>query len=116
MLSAGRARTATTPSRVVGSSWRQDLTLGGETGRWRNDSTLGGTPMQAHRAATNQHTNDDLDTLAGWVNTYAGPNSPDRIPEVNGPTWPLRTRQFRRTLAWFIASRPGGSIVSAPID
>jgi hypothetical protein len=32
---------------------------------------------------------------------------------VDARTWQLTTRQFRRTLAWFIARQPGGSIAGA---
>jgi hypothetical protein len=38
---------------------------------------------------------------------------PDRIPLVNKQCWHLTTGQFRRTLAWFIARRPGGVIAGA---
>lgn len=32
------------------------------------------------------------------------------IPLFNGQPWPFNTRQFRRTLAWYIANRPFGVI------
>ncbi|MFF2640056.1 hypothetical protein ACFVUB_09405 [Streptomyces niveus] len=38
---------------------------------------------------------------------------PDRIPDIGGALPRLTTRQFRRTLAWFIARRPGGAIAGA---
>src|SRR5699024_8384804 len=60
--------------------------------------TLAGSNVQINRVIT-------------WVNSYcAARNRPDGIPEVNGKTWRLSTRQFRRPLAWYIARQPGGSI------
>jgi hypothetical protein len=35
------------------------------------------------------------------------------IPEVDGKPWNLTARQFRRTLAWYIARRPGGVLARA---
>ena len=32
------------------------------------------------------------------------------VPEVAGRPWPLNTRQFRRTIAWWIANRPFGVV------
>jgi len=71
-------------------------------GRGENTAmTLAGTNVQINRFIT-------------WVNSYcAARNRPDGIPEVNGKTWRLSTRQFRRTLAWYIARQPGGSIAGA---
>jgi hypothetical protein len=61
-------------------------------------------------AATNQQLND----LLGWINTYCQTHGrDDGIPLVNGHVWKLSTRQLRRTLAWFIARRPGGVIAGA---
>ncbi|MFD3883993.1 hypothetical protein [Streptomyces microflavus] len=49
-----------------------------------------------------------------WINLYCRHhNRTDGIPQVNGRTWKLETRQFRRTLAWSIARQPGGSIAGA---
>ena len=49
-----------------------------------------------------------------WINDYCtAHNRPDCIPMVRGQRWRLCTSQFRRTLAWFIARRPGGSIAGA---
>jgi hypothetical protein len=47
-----------------------------------------------------------------WVNADAN-RLADRIPLANGQRWHLTTPQFRRTLAWFIARRPGGVIAGA---
>ena len=55
-----------------------------------------------------------LNAFVIWVNHRCrelGRN--DLIPTVNGRPWRLTSRQFRRTLAWFIARRPGGSIAGA---
>ncbi|WP_331757958.1 hypothetical protein OG225_41740 (plasmid) [Nocardia sp. NBC_01377] len=55
-----------------------------------------------------------LNNFLSWINDYcATHHRHDVIPTVNGRTWRLQTRQFRRTLAWFIARRPGGSIAGA---
>ena len=59
-------------------------------------------------------TNDQLNALAGWINDYcAAHGRSDGIPPVAGRPWRLKTSQFRRTLAWFIARRPGGTIAGA---
>lgn len=71
------------------------------------------------RAASNQvlsssATNDRLNAFASWVNDYCERHGrADGIPPVGEQTWHLATRQFRRTLAWFIARRPGGVIAGA---
>ena len=57
---------------------------------------------------------EQLNAFVIWVNDRCrelGRN--DVIPTVNGRPWRLTSRQFRRTLAWFIARRPGGSIAGA---
>ncbi len=52
--------------------------------------------------------------LTIWINDYCtGNNRADGIPPVDGRPWRLTTRQFRRTLAWFIPRQPGGSIAGA---
>jgi hypothetical protein len=49
-----------------------------------------------------------------WINAYCDTHGlPDHIPLVGGQRWHLTTVQFRRTLAWFIARRPGGVIAGA---
>ncbi|MFC9915193.1 hypothetical protein [Streptomyces sp. NPDC059862] len=56
----------------------------------------------------------DIAALAQWINAYyAARGRADTIPEDRGRLLHLTTRQFRRTLAWFIAHRPGGTIASA---
>ncbi|MCI4657321.1 hypothetical protein [Cryobacterium zhongshanensis] len=65
-------------------------------------------------AISNLTTIRHLNHFLGWVNTYAeGANRADLIPDVDGKEWRLNTKQFRRTLAWYIARRPGGSIAGA---
>ena len=65
-------------------------------------------------AKTTDQTNLDLAAFVGWINSYAAAHDlPDRVPTVHGRAWRLSTRQFRRTLAWFIARQPGGVIAGA---
>ncbi|MET3175949.1 UNVERIFIED_ORG: integrase [Arthrobacter sp. UYCu721] len=70
--------------------------------RGRNEAmTLAGTNLQLNR-------------FIAWVNEYcAARGRNDSIPDVDGSPWRLTTRQFRRTLAWYIARRPGGAIAGA---
>lgn len=66
------------------------------------------------RALNNGTTNQWLNRFVGWVNDYcAAHNRTDAIPDIDGKPWHLKTSQFRRTLAWFIARRPGGAIAGA---
>lgn len=59
---------------------------------------------------TNTHLND----LIEWINDYCRVHGrDDALPDVHGTRWRLTTRQFRRTLAWFIARQPGGSVAGA---
>lgn len=65
-------------------------------------------------ALTTSATNGQLNDFVRWVNDYcAAHGRTDGISQVNGKPWRLTTRQFRRTLAWFIARRPGGAIAGA---
>ncbi|RLK49325.1 hypothetical protein [Microbacterium telephonicum] len=65
-------------------------------------------------AMTVAGTNRQLNRFIRWVNDYcAARRRSDGIPDVDGRPWNLTTRQFRRTLAWYIARRPGGSIAGA---
>ncbi|MFE9328370.1 hypothetical protein ACIHDR_46860 [Nocardia sp. NPDC052278] len=67
-----------------------------------------------NEALTSKATNQDIAGFIAWVNTYcATRNLPDAIPDIDGHPARVTTRQFRRTLAWFIAGRPGGSIAGA---
>jgi hypothetical protein len=68
----------------------------------------------AGRALTSYTTGTQLNDFRDWINSYCTHrNRPDVIPPVNGRPWTFRTSQFRRTLAWFIARQPGGSIAGA---
>ncbi|MEV5200513.1 hypothetical protein [Streptomyces sp. NPDC053720] len=59
-------------------------------------------------------TNTRITALIDWINTYCTQHfRPDSIPTAHGQLPHLTTRQFRRTLAWFIARRPGGTIAGA---
>jgi len=62
------------------------------------------------RSMTNKCTNTNLNEMVHWVNTYcASHGRVDGISLVRRQRWRLNTSQFR-TLAWFIARRPGGTI------
>lgn len=59
-------------------------------------------------------TNLQLNELCRWINDRcAALGLLDIISNVGGRPWRLSTRQFRRTLAWFIARHPGGAIAGA---
>jgi hypothetical protein len=59
-------------------------------------------------------TNRQLAELAAWITRYCREHGrPDGVPLANGQPSRLTTRQFRRTLAWFIARQPGGVIAGA---
>jgi hypothetical protein len=70
-------------------------------------------PRETGVKSTTQ-TNNDLAAFVDWINTYcASSGRPDVIPFVRNHRWRLTTSQLRRTLAWFIARRPGGVIAGA---
>ncbi|MEV0537631.1 hypothetical protein [Kitasatospora sp. NPDC050463] len=76
----------------------------------RNYHTQGGQ----NEARTTTATNEDLVAFREWINGYCRRTGrPDNVPLVNKQDWKVTTRQFRRTLAWFIARRPGGVIAGA---
>jgi hypothetical protein len=59
-------------------------------------------------------TNRQLNEFVRWVNAHcARIGRADVITATDGSVFRLRSSQFRRTLAWFIARRPGGSIAGA---
>ena len=59
-------------------------------------------------------TNDDLAAFSDWINDFCRQHGRcDGIPLVGGQRWRLTTRQFRRSLAWFIARQPGGVIAGS---
>ncbi|MFI0156518.1 hypothetical protein [Streptomyces lydicus] len=65
-------------------------------------------------AKTTKATNSDLNLLIAWINDYSRRRGrTDHVPDVSNRPWRLSTTQFRRTLAWFIGRRPGGSIAGA---
>ena len=65
-------------------------------------------------AKTTKATNNDLNLLITWINDYCRQHGrTDHVPDVSKRSWRLSTAQFRRTLAWFIGRRPGGSIAGA---
>ncbi|PWG15371.1 hypothetical protein DF268_00735 [Streptomyces sp. V2] len=68
----------------------------------------------AERVRTSATTIKDITALARWINVYCAARSRvDAILEDNRRLPHLTLRQFRRTLAWFIARRPGGTIAGA---
>ncbi|MBU3063166.1 hypothetical protein KO481_16720 [Nocardia sp. NEAU-G5] len=70
--------------------------------------------VDPHRAQATKSTNEQLAEFVDWIEHYCTDHHrTDTVPAVNGRPWPLSTGQFRRTLAWFIARRPGGSIAGA---
>lgn len=74
----------------------------------------GSKPSSATTALTNAGTNIQLNHFLTWINEYCARHARhDSVPDVKGQTWHLHTRQFRRTLAWFIARQPGGAIAGA---
>jgi hypothetical protein len=74
----------------------------------------GSAGRSGNSALTLAATNAQLNRFARWINDYcaaAGRN--DGIADADGRPWQITTRQFRRTLAWYIARRPGGTIAGA---
>jgi hypothetical protein len=68
----------------------------------------------AGRALTSSQTNISLNRFVTWVNDYcASRGRADSIPDALGQPFRIKTSHFRRTLAWFIARRPGGVIAGA---
>jgi integrase len=65
-------------------------------------------------AQSNMTTRYDLAFFATWVTDYCRQHGrADTIPTVSGQRFHLIPSQFRRTLAWFIGRRPGGTIAGA---
>jgi len=72
------------------------------------------TRVRDAHAMINSTTNDNLNHFVAWVNAYCDKHGrADGISAVNGRMFRLMTSQFRRTLAWFVARRPGGTIAGA---
>ncbi|AXB45274.1 hypothetical protein A4R43_24540 [Amycolatopsis albispora] len=79
-----------------------------------HSNAAGSSKTSADQAQSTGVTNAQLGELVRWINDYCARHGrTDSIPLINGQRWRLSTRQFRRTLAWFIARRPGGSIAGA---
>jgi integrase len=73
----------------------------------------GTRPRSSAAVLTTAATQNALADFAAWVNQYCtSTGRTDTIPGV-GTGGQLTTRQFRRTLAWHIARRPGGVIAGA---
>lgn len=71
-------------------------------------------PNAVSQVLTSGRTNARLNAFTAWVNDYCQQHGrADGIPSAGGRAWHLACSQFRRTLAWFIARRPGGVIAGA---
>lgn len=80
---------------------------------WMQDrheySRRGSNVIQAHNL-----TNKQIATFQEWVRTYCAETGRENtIPLIGGQSQSVSTSRFRRTIAWFIARRPGGSIAGA---
>ena len=79
-----------------------------------NNPGVGPMASSGNQAMSGKSTRQNLNHFTTWVNDYCQQrNLAEAIPQVNGQPWRLTTRQFRRTLAWFIARRPGGTVAGA---
>jgi hypothetical protein len=73
----------------------------------------GTRPGSSAAVLTTAATQQALADFTAWANGYcAAAGRAGTIP-IPGTGEPLTTRQFRRTLAWHIARRPGGAIAGA---
>ncbi|GAB2882753.1 hypothetical protein GCM10027074_59000 [Streptomyces deserti] len=73
-----------------------------------------GSRPSATEVSRSTLTNSRLRQFITWVNDHCVLHGrDDGIPDVDGRAWHLHTRQFRRTLAWYIARRPGGAVAGA---
>ncbi|CQR61818.1 hypothetical protein [Streptomyces leeuwenhoekii] len=73
-----------------------------------------GSRPSATEVSRSTLTNSRLRQFITWVNDHCVLyGRDDGIPDVDGRAWHLHTRQFRRTLAWYIARRPGGAVAGA---
>jgi integrase len=80
----------------------------------RLEHSPGTKPGAVSRVLTSGATNARLNGFVSWVNDYCRRHDrADGIPLVGDRAWHLVNSQFRRTLAWFIARRPGGVIAGA---
>lgn len=75
---------------------------------------IGPTRSSATSVLGGAATRKALESFVQWINCYCSQHDlSEGIPDVDGRPWRFTTRQFRRTLAWFIARQPGGSIAGA---
>lgn len=80
----------------------------------KSGSNIGSSGRGGNHAMTLAGTNRQINRFVLWVTDYCTAHGRiDGIPNVDGSSWKLSTGQFRRTLAWYIARRPGGSIAGA---
>ncbi|MFI5979215.1 hypothetical protein [Streptomyces sp. NPDC051452] len=76
--------------------------------------TPGARPDAVNQVLSSGATNARLNRYAAWINHYCQRHQrSDFIRAIDGQQWHLTNRQFRRTLAWYIARRPGGVIAGA---
>ena len=73
-----------------------------------------GTPgwLDAARTRTTGTINDDIEAFIRWFNTTIA-TTVDHPVIGTDPHGPITARRFRRTLAWHIVRRPGGTIAGA---
>jgi integrase len=80
----------------------------------RLEHSPGTKPGAVSRVLTSGATNARLNGFVAWVNGYCRRHDrADSIAPDGDRAWRLANSQFRRTLAWFIARRPGGVIAGA---
>ena len=80
----------------------------------RLEHSPGTKPGAVSRVLTSGATNARLNGFVAWVNGYCRRHDrADSITPDGDRAWRLANSQFRRTLAWFIARRPGGVIAGA---
>ena len=80
----------------------------------RLEHSPGTKPGAVSRVLTSGATNARLNGFVAWVNDYCRRHDrADSITPDGDRAWRLANSQFRRTLAWFIARRPGGVIAGA---
>lgn len=73
-----------------------------------------GSKQGSGKALLTGSTNRQLNEFVAWINQYCTDRGRhDGIPPENKQAFRLKTSHFRRTLAWFVARRPGGVIAGA---
>ncbi|WP_206057433.1 hypothetical protein [Nitratireductor sp. XY-223] len=80
----------------------------------RKRGTLSLWPMLSDKGPTTVHlgtgVNALLNDFRAHLDAAYGDETAPIVPAIDGKTWRLTTRQFRRTVAWFIANRPFGAV------